>query len=56
MSKLFDSRQKEIDIFRCFGIILMVMGHVGFGKAFDKFIHGFNMQMFFFCVRHVFEG
>ena len=37
-----------MDIFRASGIILMVMGHVGFGHAFDKFIHAFHMPMFFF--------
>ena len=37
-----------IDIYRAFGIILMVMGHIGFGGKFDKFIHAFHMPMFFF--------
>ena len=37
-----------IDIFRAFGIILMVMGHIKFGEAFDKWIHAFHMPMFFF--------
>ena len=42
------SRMDYIDIYRAFGIILMVMGHIGFGGKFDKFIHAFHMPMFFF--------
>ena len=30
------------------GIIFMIMGHIGFGYLFDKWIHGFHMPMFFF--------
>lgn len=26
----------------------MVMGHIGFGEKFDKFIHAFHMPIFFF--------
>ena len=37
-----------LDIARCIGIILMIMGHVGFSKRFDHFIHAFNMPMFFY--------
>lgn len=37
-----------LDIFRSFGIILMIMGHIGFGTIFDKLIHAFHMPMFFF--------
>lgn len=46
-----------IDVFRALGILFMVMGHIGFGKAFDHFIHAFHMPMFFwisgwfFCSR-----
>lgn len=36
-----------IDLFRAFGIILMVMGHIYFGGIFDKIIHSFHMPMFF---------
>ena len=42
------ARVEYIDIFRAFGIILMVMGHIGFGGTFNKWIHAFNMPMFFF--------
>lgn len=41
-------RIEYIDVFRAFGIILMVMGHIGFGNKFDHFIHAFHMPMFFF--------
>ena len=37
-----------LDIARCIGIILMIMGHVGFSKRFDHFMHAFNMPMFFY--------
>lgn len=36
-----------IDLLRAFGIIVMIMGHVGFGDLFDKWIHVFHMPMFF---------
>ena len=45
---LHTDRIEYIDVFRALGIILMVMGHVGFGKSFDYFIHAFHMPMFFF--------
>ncbi|MCD8334424.1 MAG: acyltransferase family protein [Clostridiales bacterium] len=41
-------RVEYIDLFRGFGILLMIMGHVGFGSRFDHFIHAFHMPMFFF--------
>lgn len=41
------ARINYIDIFRSFGIIAMIMGHIGFGQAFDYFIHAFHMPMFF---------
>ena len=41
------NRAGEIDLLRCLGIILMVMGHVGFGNIFDKYIHAFHMPMWF---------
>lgn len=44
-----DRRIAYIDYFRCFGIILMIMGHIGFGGMFDTFIHAFHMPMFFVC-------
>ncbi|MCC8174301.1 MAG: acyltransferase family protein [Odoribacter sp.] len=41
------NRLTYIDVFRAFGIILMIMGHIGFGGYFDYFIHAFHMPMFF---------
>lgn len=41
-------RVEWIDYFRFFGVLLMVMGHIGFGSKFDVWIHGFHMPMFFF--------
>ena len=36
-----------IDCYRFLGIMFMIMGHIGFGSAFDKWIHAFHMPMFF---------
>lgn len=44
-----------IDLFRGTAIILMVMGHVGFGKGFDHYIHGFHMPMWFFISGYFFQ-
>lgn len=44
-----------IDLFRSFGIILMIMGHIGFGDAFDYFIHAFHMPMFFWISGYLFK-
>lgn len=41
-------RIEYLDLFRAFGIILMIMGHIKFGGFFDKWIHAFHMPMFFF--------
>lgn len=48
-------RIQYVDLFRSVGIILMVMGHVGFGNIFDKFIHSFHMPMFFFISGYMFR-
>lgn len=40
-------RLDEIDILKAIGIILMVMGHIGFGSIFDYWIHAFHMPMFY---------
>lgn len=40
-------RIEYIDLFRAFGIVMMIMGHIGFGSLFDKWIHIFHMPMFF---------
>ena len=41
------SRLEYFDIYRGFGILLMVMGHIGFGNAFIHYIHSFHMPLFF---------
>lgn len=41
------SRAGYIDLLRGFCIILMVMGHVGFGVVFDKWIHAFHVPIWF---------
>lgn len=45
-----------IDLYRCAGIVLMVMGHIGFGMGFDHFIHAFHMPMFFFMSGYFYRG
>lgn len=50
------NRIEYIDIFRSFGIILMIMGHVGFTSYFDHFIHAFHMPMFFFVSGFFFKS
>lgn len=42
-------RFKYVDILRGIGIVFMIMGHVGFGGKFDRYIHSFHMPLFF-CV------
>lgn len=44
-----NKRIAYIDYFRCAGIVLMIMGHIGFGGRFDTLIHAFHMPMFFLC-------
>lgn len=40
-------RLEYFDIYRGFCILLMVMGHIGFGSALSHYIHGFHMPLFF---------
>lgn len=49
-------RIEYIDFFKGIGIILMIMGHVGFGSGFDYFIHSFHMPMFFLISGYLFNG
>ncbi|GAB6694438.1 acyltransferase family protein [Streptococcus uberis] len=44
-----------LDFYRTIGILFMIMGHVGFGGVFYKFIHAFNMPMFFFLTGYFFR-
>lgn len=48
IEKINDKRIEYVDIYRGIGIILMIMGHIGFGGKFDIWIHAFHMPMFFF--------
>ena len=48
-------RNEAFDILRGIGIVLMVMGHIGFGKVFDKYIHTFHMPIFFFVSGYFFN-
>lgn len=40
-------RNDTIDILKGIGIIIMIMGHLGFGEPFSIYIHAFNMPLFF---------
>lgn len=40
-------RIEWMDFFKGIGIIIMIMGHIGYGKTFDYFIHAFHMPMFY---------
>lgn len=40
-------RDGSVDLLRFVGIILMVMGHIGFGQMFDKYIHSFHMPLWY---------
>lgn len=42
-----EKRIQYVDYYKYIGITLMIMGHVGLGEAFDKYIHAFHMPMFF---------
>ncbi len=42
------NRIEAFDIAKGIGILLMVMGHTGFGMDFSKIIHTFHMPLFFF--------
>lgn len=40
-------RDESVDLLRGIGILLMIMGHVGFGDPFSNWIHAFHMPLFF---------
>lgn len=50
-----EKRIDSIDILRAVGIIIMVMGHVGFGGKFDRYIHTFHMPLFFLISGFLFK-
>lgn len=43
-----NQRIEYIDIAKGVGIILMIMGHIGYGELFHRFIHAFHMPLFYF--------
>ena len=49
-------RVDSVDILRAIGILLMVMGHVGFGGVFDRYIHSFHMPVFFLISGFLFNS
>ncbi len=49
------SRVEYIDILKGIGIILMIMGHIGFSGIFDFYIHAFNMPLFFFVSGYLYK-
>ncbi|MBN1036872.1 MULTISPECIES: acyltransferase family protein [Clostridium] len=42
------NRVEYVDIFRGIAIIFMIIGHIGFGRIFDRYIHMFHMPLWFF--------
>lgn len=44
----------SIDLIRGAAIVMMVMGHVGFGNSFAHWINGFHMPIFFFISGYFF--
>ena len=52
-----DSKRIQwIDVLRGIGIIIMVMGHVGFGGKFDRWIHSYHMPLFFIVSGFLYDG
>lgn len=49
------NRQNSIDILKGFGIILMVMGHVGFGEKFAIYCATFFMPLFYVISGYLFH-
>lgn len=49
-------RIDSVDILRAVGILIMVMGHVGFGGKFDRYIHSFHMPIFFLISGYLFTS
>lgn len=51
----FGGRVEYIDIIRGIGILLMIMGHIGFGENFDIYIHAFHMPVFYVISGYLFK-
>jgi len=49
------ARMNDIDILKGIGIILMVIGHMHYWPAFNKFIFGFHMPLFFWISGYLYR-
>lgn len=50
-----ERRLDYIDVAKGIGILLMILGHVGFYGSFDRFIHAFHMPLFFFISGYLYK-
>lgn len=41
-------RIEYVDLVRGFGIVFMIMGHIGFGELYARYCNSFHMPLFFF--------
>lgn len=48
-------RIRFLDVYRGIGIILMIMGHIGFGDKFDYWLHSFHMPLWFIISGYFFK-
>lgn len=48
-------RNEAADVYKGIGIVVMLMGHIGFGEMFSYIIHAFHMPMFFFISGFLFK-
>ena len=48
------TRLEEVDLLKGTGIVLMILGHIGFGEPFHRFIHAFHMPLFYFISGYLF--
>lgn len=54
--KILANRIEQIDIIKGVGILLMIMGHINFGEAFDIWIHAFHMPIFYVMSGYLFKS
>lgn len=50
-----EKRDSTIDIYKGIGIILVMMGHIGFGATSSYIAHAFHMPMFFFISGYLYR-
>lgn len=50
-----EKRNEAADVYKGIGIVVMLMGHIGFGEMFSYIIHAFHMPMFFFISGFLFK-